>query len=176
MSSLITRARSLHRTEVAIAARLQHVFLLIVRLYWGWQFFIAGRGKLLNIERTAEFFDGLGIPLPTLNACMAGSVECFGGLLLLLGLASRITTIPLIGTMCVAYATAHVDQLRSLFSNPDAFVTAAPFLFLLAALTVLLFGPGVFSLDYLIGRKLSQITVADCNRNQFQAAVPAPAR
>ncbi len=176
MSSLITRARSLHRTEVAIAARLQHVFLLMVRLYWGWQFFIAGRGKLLNIERTAGFFDSLDIPLPTLNAYMAGSVECFGGLLLLLGLASRITTIPLIGTMCVAYVTAHAAELRSLFSNPDAFVTAAPFLFLLAALIVLLFGPGVFSLDYLIGRRLLQPGTMSSKRDLFQAAIPAPVR
>lgn len=155
MSPLVQRLSRLHALEVSIANRLQHLFLLVIRLYWGWQFFLTGRGKLMNIERTAQFFDSLGIPLPTLNAYAAGSVECVGGLLLLLGVASRVTAIPLIATMCVAYATAHAESLRTLFTSPDAFVYADPFLFLLASVVVLLFGPGAFSVDHVIGRRLS---------------------
>lgn len=128
----------------------QPVFLLLIRLYWGWQFFVAGRGKLMNLERTAEFFGGLGIPAPQLNAMMAGGTECFGGLLLMVGVAARIITLPLIGTMIVAYLTAHTDEARALFSHPDDFVTAPPFLFLLASVIVLVFGPGLFSVDGLM--------------------------
>src|SRR5687767_4434203 len=73
MSRLIALTRTLCQKEATIAARLQHVFLLVVRLYWGWQFFLTGRGKLMNIERTADFLNSLGIPLPTLNAYAAGS-------------------------------------------------------------------------------------------------------
>jgi putative oxidoreductase len=83
---------------------------------------------------------------------MAGATECLGGLLLLAGVASRITTIPLIGTMLVAYATAHRESVMHLFSNPDEFVTQAPFLFLFASLIVLIFGPGPLSLDGLAVR------------------------
>jgi putative oxidoreductase len=132
--------------------RLQPVLLLAVRLYWGWQFFLAGRGKLMNIERTAGFFESIDIPLPLANAYAAGFTECFGGLLMLLGLGSRIASIPLIFTMAVAYLTAHREQLMSVFSNPDAFVTAPPFLFLLASLFVLVFGPGPLSVDRLIAQ------------------------
>lgn len=137
----------------AIGNHLQSVFLLILRLYWGWGFFQSGSGKLMNLERTAGFFESLQIPAPRLNAMMAGSVECVGGLLLLLGLGGRIVPLPLIFTMVVAYATAESEAVRALFSDPDKFLSAAPFMFLLVSLIVFLFGPGRFSLDAILSRK-----------------------
>jgi len=134
---------------------LQSPLLLVIRLYWGWQFFQTGKGKLMNLDRTAGFFQSLNIPHPHLNAVMAGSTECFGGLCLLLGLGSRILTIPLIFTMSIAYFTAESDALHAFFSDPDKFVSAAPFEFMLAAIIVLVFGPGKFSLDWLLARTLS---------------------
>ena len=131
---------------------LQSPLLLAIRLYWGWQFFQTGKGKLMNLDRTTGFFQSLQIPHPHLDAVMAGSTECFGGLCLLLGLGSRVLTIPLIITMSVAYATAESDALHAIFSDPDKFVTAAPFEFMFAAIIVLVFGPGKFSLDWIIAR------------------------
>ena len=74
-------------------------------------------------------------------------------MLLLLGLFSRVTCVPLIFTMIVAYSTAHIEELKGMFSDPDAFVTAAPFLFLLASVIVFTFGAGKFSLDELLRRR-----------------------
>jgi putative oxidoreductase len=82
-----------------------------------------------------------------LNALVAGAVECFGGLLLLAGLGARLVSVPLAFTMAVAYVTADREALAAIFSDPDKFTGAAPFLFLLASLLVLAFGPGRFSLD-----------------------------
>jgi putative oxidoreductase len=144
--------KKLYALYVSLVSKLQSPFLLVMRLYWGWQFFLTGKGKLLNLDRTAAFFATLNIPAPKLNAIMAGSTECFGGLLLLLGLGSRIATVPLIFTMLVAYLTADPDKIKGVFNNPDAFVTAAPFLFLLTCVIVLIFGPGIFSLDAAIAR------------------------
>ncbi len=135
-----------------VAAFLQSPLLLVIRLYWGWQFAQTGWGKLMNLDRTAGFFDSLGIPLPKLNAIMAGATECGGGLLLALGLFARPASVPLIFTMLVAYGTADRDALRVIASEPDQFTGAAPFLFLLASLIVLAFGPGKLSLDALLGR------------------------
>jgi putative oxidoreductase len=132
---------------------LQSPLLLVMRLYWGWQFFQTGKGKLMNLEKVTGFFESLNIPHPHLNAIMAGCTECFGGLCLLLGLGSRVLTIPLIVTMCVAYITADPDRVKAIFSDPDKFVTADEFLFMLTAIIVLIFGPGKFSLDWLIGKK-----------------------
>ena len=147
MNSMID---SLYNLYVKLPGCLRSPFLLVIRLYWGWQFFLTGRGKLMNLDRTTNFFASLHIPAPHLNAIMAGCTECFGGLLLLLGLGGRIVPVPLIITMIVAYLTADPDKIKNVFSNPDAFVTADQFLFLLAALIVWIFGPGAFSLDALI--------------------------
>jgi putative oxidoreductase len=134
----------------AVVSRLQSPLLLVLRLYWGWQFFLTGKGKLLHLDKTAGFFKDLHIPSPHLSASLAGATECFGGLLLLLGLFSRLVTVPLIFTMVIAYVTAESEALQHIWSDPDKFVTAAPFLFLLVSVIVLVFGPGVFSADWLI--------------------------
>ncbi len=127
--------------------------LLVIRLYWGWQFFLTGKGKLLHLDQTAEFFASLNLPLPKLQALLAGSTECFGGLLLAIGLFSRLVSIPLIFTMIVAYLTAHLDTVKGIFDDSDAFVTATPFLFLLVSVTVFTFGPGRFSVDGLLNKR-----------------------
>jgi len=134
--------------------RLQGLFLLTLRLYWGWQFFQAGKGKLGDPAKVAGFFETLGIPFPHFNAILVGTVECFGGLLLLVGLGSRLVSIPLIITMIVAYLTAHVDAVKGIFQDPEAFTSQAPFLFLLALLIVLIFGPGLISMDEWIRRRI----------------------
>jgi putative oxidoreductase len=157
MPEVVRVVKKLYEAEARFLNRLQPVLLLLLRLYIGYGFVKAGWGKLQNISTTTEYFAGLGIPLPTLNAYLAGATECFGGFLLLLGVASRVVTIPLILTMIIAYSTQHVDELRTLWAvppgknyNPAAFFKAAPFLYLLTSLLVLLFGPGVFSIDGLI--------------------------
>ncbi len=68
-------------------------------------------------------------------------------------LGSRLISIPLTFLLCVAYVTADNEALRAIFSDPDKFLNAAEFQFLFAVLLVLIFGPGVFSLDYLLGKK-----------------------
>jgi putative oxidoreductase len=142
--NLITRLETL-LTKIGNA--LQSPVLLVLRLYWGWSFAQTGWGKLMNLDRTAGFFASLGIPAPKLNALMAGGTECLGGVLLLLGLGSRLVSVPLVFVMLVAYATADKEAVQALFSDPEKFVTAAPFLFLLTVVLVFAFGPGRFSLD-----------------------------
>lgn len=136
-----------------VASYLQSPLLLVIRLYWGLSFAQTGWGKLTHLERTTNFFASLDLPAPKLNAIMAGSTECFGGVLLALGLFARPISVPLIFCMLVAYWTADHDAVVAITSDPDKFVTAAPFLFLLAALVVLAFGPGKLSVDALLNRK-----------------------
>jgi putative oxidoreductase len=145
-----------YRLWVKAVSCLQSPLLLAMRLYWGWQFFQIGKGKLTNLDVPTKFFESLHIPHPHLNAIMAGCTECFGGLFLLLGLGSRVLTIPLIITMSVAYLTADADKVKNIFSDPDSFVSAAEFQFMLTAVIVLVFGPGKFSLDWLIAKKFSK--------------------
>jgi putative oxidoreductase len=125
----------------------QSLFLLVVRLYWGWQFFLTGKGKLADLSRPTAYFESLHIPAPHVNAIVVSLTECFGGLLLLLGLGTRFIAPIFVFEMIVAYATSEQEALHAIFSDPDKFVSAAPFLFLFASAIVFVFGPGRFSLD-----------------------------
>ena len=35
---------------------LQSFLLLVVRLYWGWEFFLTGKGKLMDLEKPTRIF------------------------------------------------------------------------------------------------------------------------
>jgi len=152
MSSLVTSISRVYENFAAAANYLQAPLLLAVRVFFFWQLFLAGKGKLLNIDKTVEFFGSLNLPMPVVSAYLAGATECFGGLLLVIGLASRLVAIPVAFTMIVAYLTADYEALTGIFSDPDKFVAAGPFPFLLSALLVLAFGPGAISIDALIKR------------------------
>jgi putative oxidoreductase len=150
MKALITTVKKGYLLEIWALDYVKHVFLLILRLYFGWGFLSAGLGKLFNIETHTGFFRDWGIPLPMLNVYLAGTTETVCGFLLMIGFASRIITIPLIGTMIVAYLTAHTEQFYALWGNTPLFFKAPPFPYLFTCFVVLLFGPGGLSVDGLV--------------------------
>ncbi len=141
----------------------QSLLLLVVRLYWGWQFFATGRGKLANIANVGEYFQSLGVPLPQVTATLVGLTESIGGIFLLVGLLSRLTSLPLTILLVAAYYTADLEAVKSIFSNPDRFLSADPFLFLFAVMLVLVFGPGKFSIDQIIRRKFAPTAKGSSN-------------
>jgi len=153
MNSLPNKLERAYSFLVSGANSLQSFFLLFVRLYWGWQFMVDGWGKLHNLPKVIEYFGSLGLPMPGPTAYFVSILELIGGMLLALGLGSRLIALLLTGNMTVAYITGDREALLSIFSDPDKFSAAAPFTYLMASLIVLIFGPGRFSLDYLIGRR-----------------------
>jgi putative oxidoreductase len=126
------------------------IFLLAIRLYWGISLLIAGIGKFGHLDQVITSFTQLGLIWPSFFAPLIALVETLGGLALVLGLAARIMMVPLSIMMIVAYPTAHPAALAAFFSDPPAFMTEIPTTFLLVSLFVLLVGPGIFSIDYLI--------------------------
>lgn len=87
------------------------IVLLLARLYLAPIFLSAGFNKWHNFAATVSWFGdsewGLGLPLPWLMAALATSAEIVGGLLLLVGLAVRLVTVPLLVTMIVAMVSVH---------------------------------------------------------------------
>ena len=150
--NLISRA---YRLYTQAADSLKSPFLLVIRLYWGWQLMQSGWGKLHNIGGVTEFFTSLGLPAPHLTAIAISNLELFGGALLALGLGSRIVGPVLSVNMLMAYITADREALMSVFSDPGRFYNADPFTFLMASLLVFIFGAGSLSVDYLIRLKTS---------------------
>jgi putative oxidoreductase len=156
MSKLLSRAVQIHDLFVRAVCYLQSPFLLAVRLYWGWQFWQTGWGKLTNIPHVVKFFTSLNIPFPTFNAYFVSGLEFVGGILLFVGLGSRLIALPLAFDMFMAYFTADREALTSIFSDPGKFYNADPYTFLFAALLILICGPGKISLDALIERYLDR--------------------
>lgn len=105
------------RFQEAIFSRFAHLdglAPLALRLYLVPIFWMAGTQKISGIENTIEWFGnpefGLGLPFPTLLAYLAAYTEAIGALLLLLGLATRWISIPLMVTMLVAIFAVHWDS------------------------------------------------------------------
>ena len=143
----------IYRRFSHLADYLQSPFLLLVRLYWGWQFVQTGWGKLHNLAHVRDFFASLGIPAPAVMAPTISTLELVGGILLIVGLGTRLIGLLLAINMFVAYITASRDALTSFFSDPGKFYAADPYTFLFASLIALIFGAGLFSLDALIARR-----------------------
>jgi putative oxidoreductase len=153
MSSINPGIVRLHGHFTRACLLLRSPLLLLVRLYWGWQFAQTGWGKLQHLHRVIGFFGSLGITHPGLVAPFVSGVEFIGGILMILGLASHITGLVLTIDMFVAYWVGDRAALHSVLSDPGKFYGADPYTFFFASLILLVFGAGLFSLDALIQRR-----------------------
>ena len=150
LSAFVVRAYDL---LVTVANHFQSPLLLFMRIVWGVQLMQAGWGKLTHIDKPIEYFTSLNIPFPVENAWLVGFTETFGGLFLALGLLSRLTCLPLIINFIVAYIATEQEGLKDLLSfDTDKFTGDTAFPYLATAVVVLIFGPGVYSVDYLLAR------------------------
>jgi putative oxidoreductase len=147
MNALYTKVRQWHDWFFGLISYAQSPFLLFVRIYWGWQLWQSGWGKLHNLDKVTEFFTSLNMPAPAQMALFIACVEFFGGILFALGAFSRITSLVLTVNLTMAYVLADREALLSIFSDPDKFTAAAPFNFLVASLIVLIFGAGKICVD-----------------------------
>ena len=114
-------------------------------------FIPAGWGKLTHLGNTIDFFTSLGIPLPQIQAPMVAGVEFLGGLLLAMGLMTRATALPLIATMIVATMTTKWPDMKRALELLDA----TELLYAVMLAWVFVVGPGVFSIDRVISKKLA---------------------
>jgi uncharacterized membrane protein YphA (DoxX/SURF4 family) len=156
--SLLETTRRWYRLYVTGLTFLQDVLLLIVRLYWGSNLVISGWNKFADFEGQAQIFENLGVVWPKASLVVSGAAELGCGALLVLGLAARLAAVPLVINMLVAFAVASGDQMRALFTHPNEFVTAPEFLYLFACLLILVFGPGMISLDALLSIFLGRLS------------------
>ena len=146
---MLTLIKTLSRSVLGICAKLGWIGPLAVRILVGVAFVLTGWGKLHNLDGTASFFAELHIPLPHFNAVFASTVEFVGGLLLILGLGTRIAALFLIGVMAVAFFTAilpKADSVLDLFSTIEL-------TYLVIFVWLGLSGAGKVSLDHLLFRR-----------------------
>ncbi|BAJ02652.1 HvfX family Cu-binding RiPP maturation protein [Shewanella violacea] len=84
---------------------------LALRLYLAPVLMQAGYNKLSHFSDTVAWFGnpdwGLGLPMPEVMVSLAAGTEFIGGLLLIIGLGTRLISIPLLVTMLVAAFSVH---------------------------------------------------------------------
>jgi len=157
MQTIVNFVRVAYSGACALLNRLRSPLLFAIRLYWGWQFAQDGWGKLTHLARVTEFFSSLSLPAPRATAAFVASVEFFGGMLFLVGIASRLVSLILFVNMTMAYLSVPDDRVNfsHILSNPSDFYGASPYTYWFAALLILILGPGWFALDTLIARRVA---------------------
>jgi putative oxidoreductase len=117
----------------------------LARLTLGVVFIGTGWGKLHTLPQVTEFFASLHIPAPAFQARLAASTEFVGGILVLVGLATRLAALPLAFTMVVAILTAKradIDGLGTLLGFEE-------WSYLVMFVWLAVAGAGALSLDAL---------------------------
>ena len=117
--------------------------LLLTRFSIGSIFIISGWGKLHNIPKVAAFFTDLGLPMAEFNAQLVAVTEFGCGTLILLGLLTRLASIPLTITMIVAILTAKISDINNIFD----LVAMDEFLYIVFFAFLIVNGAGRLSID-----------------------------
>jgi putative oxidoreductase len=123
---------------------------LLMRLFVGYFFFETGLGKIRNLGTFVQRFQEWGLPFPPASAAVSAYTELIGGALIVLGLFTRLASLPLIVNMLVATFTVKLKRVTGI----DDFVELDEPLYALSFLWLVVSGPGPVSLDALAIRLL----------------------
>jgi putative oxidoreductase len=130
---------------------------LALRIPIGIIFMAHGAQKLFGwfggygLEGTGGWMESIGLAPGFLMALLAGSAELFGGLFILLGLLTRLSSIALAFTMVVAIFSVHFANGLFMSNNGYEFGLAL----LAASVPLAISGGGKLALDNKIAPKLS---------------------
>jgi putative oxidoreductase len=139
----------MRRLVNSVSSRLRWLPPTVARLTIGWVFLQSGWGKLHDLPKVVGFFTELGIPAPQFQAPLAATAEFVCGALILIGLFTRVATLPLIVTMTTAILTAKradIHELSDLFGMGE-------YLYICLLLWLGAYGAGPVSLDAVFARK-----------------------
>lgn len=145
----------LHFIFVSTTVEIISAAVLVIRVFIGICFVVHGLGKLgLVGSGSMAGFEGwlksLNIPMPALQARLAMITEIAGGLLITIGLATRVGALMLLITMIVAALIGHRGGGYLITNNPPGNEYTINLAAILVALIMI--GPGFYSLDaYILG-------------------------
>jgi len=128
--------------------------VILVRLIVGGVFFSEGVQKFLfpaalGVGRFAK----IGIPAPEIMAPFVGIFEIGCGLLIILGLLTRLATVPMIVNISVAIVTTKIPMLLADGFWKMAHEARTDYSMLLGSSFLLIVGAGSWSLDAMLARK-----------------------
>ncbi len=125
---------------------------LATRITLGYAFVLTGWGKLGMLDNFEAYLASLGVPFASLQAPFIAGLELVGGVLLVLGLLTRVMSLSLLGTMIVAILTAERSAFfESWLPTGDVGpLDIAPYVFSLLLAWLVVRGAGAVSLDRLV--------------------------
>ena len=130
-------------------AKLKDLPLLALRLILAYGLYNPAIMKVKDLEAIGQWFESMNYPFPLLNAYLAGITELLGVFMLLLGLGTRIITVPLMIVMVVAITTVHGGNGFEASSNG----IEIPLYYLIMLFSLWIMGPGRISIDHFIGKR-----------------------
>lgn len=159
---------------------------LLLRLMAGGVFLSEGILKFVYTNQGVGRFTKLGLPFPHETATFIGSLEIVGGLLLIVGLFTRIIAIPFIVEMVVAILATKISLY--LGTSPLPLPSAPPtvgfwavmhearsdYAQILTSIFLLVAGPGSWSFDAVLHRR--HAAALPLQRPEGQQLLPAPSR
>ncbi|MGZ3823853.1 MAG: DoxX family protein [Bdellovibrio sp.] len=116
---------------------------LLARITIGWIFIESGWGKLHNLSQVVDFFNSLNIPFASVQAPFVAGLELVAGIMILVGMFTRIASLPLIAIMVVALATAKREEITDL----SALLGTADFLYIVILSWLAAYGSQCFSVS-----------------------------
>src|SRR5690554_287823 len=124
---------------------------IIIRLMVGAVFLSEGIQKFLfPAIRGAGRFEAIGLPSPEFLGSFVGTFEIVCGALILLGLLTRLASIPTFIIMLVAIATTKVDILTNNSFWEMLHASRTDWAMLLGSLFLIIRGSGSFSIDRIL--------------------------
>lgn len=141
-----------------IASYILYLGPLVARLVVGEVFLMSGWGKLQNLELVTENFVGWGIPLPNILTPFVSGAEFICGILLILGLFTRLSAGILAVIMLVAIRSALWDQVAPLDSllSLDTLLGFSESAYFAIFTWLAIAGAGKLSLDYWLTEKYAK--------------------
>jgi putative oxidoreductase len=146
--------------------------VILIRILVGWVFVSAGIQKFLFPALGVDRFGKIGIPDPHVMAPVVGTVEIVCGAMVILGLWTRLATIPLLAVIATAIVTTRIPMFHQQGVWAMLHEARVDCSMALGLVFLLIVGGGAFALTRSRGRRIDSGEKPEKRRASFEEFQP----